>query len=467
MPVVLSLILLLLPTILGTHPTTGSFLHAQSASPASASPGARAQAPAAPDDVFARVSPGVVALEVKSSRDGSYTGKDWRQRYPFGGTAFFIDPDGHLLTAASLVEKAGRIVLTDVAGRELSAGVVGISPAGGVALLRIVRRGDDPVTPLVLGSSGDVKVGDRAVSLGNPYGTIQRTGQVALSSGSVSGIYQVNGHGAYRGEVLETDAAVNPGAFGGPLLDARGAVIGILLDAFSYNRWLGTALPIDQVKALLPRLRRREEPGPGTIGIECEQRVIEQHRARITRVAPDSPAEQAGLRRGDEIVEFGGAALEDYARFLDALHALPAGSSVDLVVLRPGEAPADANREASAPEPDSLVRVTLKVGPPTEALPAAQRGTLGLAFKDDEDSPRHVVESVDAEGPAGKAGIAPGDVLEMLDGKRARPTLVASILERKRAGERVKAVFSRDGWTREFSLVLGPAGEKLAPAEEK
>jgi serine protease Do len=450
LPVVLSLILL--STIVETYPTTGSFLHAQSASPALVSP---QESEGTLGGVFARVSPAVVGLEVKTSRDGSYSGKEWRQRNPVGGTAFFIDPDGYLLTAASLVEKAGRVTLTDVAGREFSAGVVGISPAGGVALLRLVRRSEEPIPCLVLGSSREVKVGDPVVSLGNPYGTIQRTGQVALSSGSVSGIYQVNGRGAYRGEVLETDAAVNPGAFGGPLLDADGEVIGILLDSFSYNRWLGTALPVDQVKALLPRLRRREQPGPGTIGIQCEQRVIEHHRARITRVEPDSPAEKAGLHQGDEIVEFGGATLDDYPAFLDALFSLPAGSRADLVVLRASDPPNGADSLAGAVEPDRLMRISVEVGPPEEPVPDAKRGTLGLEFKDDDTSGL-VVETVEADGPAGKAGIRPGDVLRIIEDKRARRKLVSFILQRKRHGERVQMVFSRDGWTKEFSLVLAP-----------
>jgi len=396
---------------------------------------------------FKKISPAVVALEVKTSRDRSYTGLEWRQRHNFGGTAFFIDPRGHLLTAASLVKDAGRIELTDAAGRVMNAGVVGISPAGGVALLRTVGGTERPVTHLTFGRSRDVKVGDRAFSLGSPFGTIERTGRVAISRGTVSGIYQVDGFGKYKGEVLETDAAVNPGAFGGPLLSRDGKVIGILLETFSYNRWLGTALPIDQVASLMDQLRQREEPGPGRIGIMCVERVIERTRARVTEVEEDSPAARAGLERGDEIIEFGGKEIEDFAEFLGALYSLPAGSVVDLRVLRPGTA---------LDERDRLKRFSIKVGPPLDPVPAEQRGTLGLRLSEESAGSALEVEWVDPKGPAGREGIGPGDQLRLIEGHRANRKLWKRLLESTRQGERVKLRFVRKGWFKDLELVFEP-----------
>jgi len=398
-------------------------------------------------EFFKKVSPAVVALEVTSSRDRSYTALEWRLRHRFGGTAFFVDPDGYLLTAASLVKDAGRVELTDSAGRIVPAGVVGISPAGGVALLKTVGRTEEPVTHLAFGRSRDVKVGDRAFSLGNPYGTIQRTGRVAVSRGTVSGIYQVDGFGGYKGEVLETDAAVNPGAFGGPLLNRNGEVIGVLLEAFSYNRWLGTALPIDQVESLMESLKKREEPGPGTIGIRCVERVIERTRARIVEVEEDSPAARAGLQRGDEILEFGGKEIEDFSEFLAAMHGLPAGSVVNLRVLRPGD---------ERGEPDKLERITVKVGPARDPVPAEERGTLGLRLAEESAGSALEVEWVDPKGPAGRVGLQPGDQLSTIEGRRATRKLWKRLLESKRQGERVKLRFVRKGWFKDLQLVLDP-----------
>ena len=389
----------------------------------------------------------VVSLEVKSRRTGSLEGLLSRRRNPLGGTAFFINPEGYLLTASSIVEDAGRIELTTADGRTFQAGVVGASPSGGVALLRMVPPPSEPVEWLKLGSSSATPVGARAFTLGNSFGTLEPTGQVALSRGVVSGRYQVHASGRYKGEVLETDAAVNPGAFGGPLLDEKGEVIGVLLEAYSFNRWLGTALPIDQVKALMPLLMSREEPGPGEAGFVCEERVIERIRGRVTRVEKGSAAEKAGLRTGDEIVEFGGCEIDSYTSFSSALYRLPAGSVVNLRVIRA--------RNPLVPE-EKMVRLTFEVGPPRESLPAADRGTLGIRVAGDKGAPGVKVTWVAEDGAAGRAGIRPGDVFRLIEGKSANPGLVKGILGSKRIGGTVRLRVSRDGWEKDFRLRIRP-----------
>lgn len=453
-PVVLSLILLL-PTILSTYPISGSFLHAQ------IDPSALISSSASLAAFFRRVSPAVVSVEVRGSRDGSYTGAEWRARHPFGASAFFIDERGHLLTAASVVDRAGRIVLTDASGRTYDAGAVAVSPANGVALLRIVRRPEHPIATLPLGKSGAVRVGDRAFTLGTPFGTITRTGQVAFSRGAVTGIYPVRGHGHYYGEVFETDAAVNPGSYGGPLLNEQGEVIGIVLDAFSYVRWSGTALPIDAIESLLPALRARQDPGPGAPGFDCEHRVVERHRARVTRVDPKSAAGRAGLRRGDEIVEFGGAEIVDFGAFLDTLHALPADAIVNMLVLRPVAPPSGD---------DQLVQLAFKVAPArktpaAEPAPSRHRGTLGMRFVKGGRAAPVEVEWVDPEGPAGTAGIMPGDILKRIEDKRATRKRMKAVLDARRAGEQVACVFNRDGWEKKITLTLAPRAGAAAGKE--
>ena len=174
---------------------------------------------------------------------------------------------------------------------------------------------------------------------------------------------------------------------------------------------------------------------------------MERFRARVTDVDRNSPAARAGLRRGDEIVEFGGAALGEYHAFLSDLHSLPADSALDLLILRPGGPPG---------EEDSLIRLHFRTGPPHEPVAIEQRGTLGLRFVDPGSATEMEVAWVDEKGAAGQAGILPGDVLKQVDGQGATRKLFESLLASRKRGESMKLRFSRNGWIKELRLVLAP-----------
>lgn len=391
----------------------------------------------------AAVSPAVFSVEVRTLRRETDAALRARARHPFGGTAFLIDPDGYLLTAASVVVDAGRLVLTAADGKEYRAGVVAASGPSGVALLRMVPPPREEMPYLRLGSSDAVAVGDPAVTLGNPYRAINLTGQVVASRGTVSGRYPVFGFGDYVGQVLETDASVNPGAYGGPLLDASGEVIGIVAESFAFGRWLGTAIPIDPVKAVLDMLRDRETVRAGDVGFSCVERRVSRMRARVTEVREGTAAAAAGLKPQDEIVEFGGAEITDFDAFQRALVRLPASSTVSMLVLRPDE---ETGR-------DELKRLVFPVGPPREAdLPDA-RLPLELAAEDDAI----LVRKVDPSSDADRAGIRPGDEVVRVDRRRipSLERLNERIAERP-VGATVTVRFSRDGWEKEVRLELLP-----------
>ncbi len=388
------------------------------------------------------MSPAVFSVEVRTLRRETDAARRARQRHPFGGTAFAIDPDGYLLTAASVVVDAGRLVLTAADGKEYRAGVVAASGPSGVALLRMVPPPREEMPYLRLGSSDRVAVGDPAVTLGNPYRAINLTGQVVASRGTVSGRYPVFGFGDYVGEVLETDAAVNPGAYGGPMLDASGEVIGVVGEAFAFGRWLGTAIPIDPIKAVLDMLRDRDTVRAGDVGFSCTERSVPRIRARVTAVREGSAAAAAGLARNDEIVEFGGATITDFDAFQRALVRLPASSTVSMLVLRPTEDGLD-----------ELRRLVFPVGPPRDAdLPSAR---LPFALADEDDA--IVVTKVDPSSDADRDGIRPGDRIVRFDG-RSVPSL-GRLNERVAArpvGATVEVRFSRDGWEKAVRIELLP-----------
>lgn len=191
----------------------------------------------------------VVGIVCRGTADG--------RTLDFYGTGVVVSSDGLILTNATVVPEDGhaiRVSLLD--GRVLGARLVAFHAATEGALLRL----DTAVAGLVhmpLGASRDCRPGDPAYSWGNPHLTIQRDGMVSLSVGRISGtvdVASVDDQSRYVGPVLEVDAAVNPGSDGGPITDCRGNVIGIMSLAFSPTRWLGLAIPIDELRAAMPEL---------------------------------------------------------------------------------------------------------------------------------------------------------------------------------------------------------------------
>jgi S1-C subfamily serine protease len=184
--------------------------------------------------------------------------KDQRPDEPgeFFGTGTVVSPNGLILTATTVVPEDGEnIKVYFVDGRVMPAEIRQVDKATEGVLLRIKA---EKLTCMKLADSSTCKVGDPAYSWGNPFHTIMKDGMVSLSTGTISGIYDlssVDDESRYVGPVLETDAALNPGSDGGPLTDADGNLIGIQSLAFSRTRWLGEVIPVHRVAANMPELK--------------------------------------------------------------------------------------------------------------------------------------------------------------------------------------------------------------------
>ena len=257
--------------------------------------------------IYREASPGVVFIQAEVVREG---------RSPFGpqqrggvatGTGFVLDREGFVLTNAHVVENARRVRARIDENTLVSAEVVGSDPSTDLALLRVNPREAD-LQPLPLGVSRDVEVGDPVLALGNPFGL-----EDTVTSGIVSALQrQIRAPDGFTIDgVIQTDAAVNPGNSGGPLMDARGRVIGInsqIATAGPQSRGsvgIAFAVPIDTAKRVVPQLKaggrvERAFFGVSTIdlsptlrrslGIEAEQGAL------VVNVAAGSPADRAGLR---------------------------------------------------------------------------------------------------------------------------------------------------------------------------
>ena len=252
-------------------------------------------------------------------------------RLEYFGTGTVIDPAGLVLTSVTVVpENASRIRVYLRGGRVVSGRVISWQGDSEFALVKIDgsqiegAKGEKPWIPYVtMGSSARARLGESVYVLGNAFQCIITDDRVAMSGGIVSGLYSLRktrSESSYLGPIIETNAPVNNGMDGGPLVDATGRLLGVISLNYSRNRWLGTAVPIDRLKPLVSKHRgwfTDEGAGRGAYaGLELEE--VAGSEIRVLGVAVNGPAARAGLRVGSRIVKINGEAastLEAFVRF--------------------------------------------------------------------------------------------------------------------------------------------------------
>ncbi|KPQ39475.1 MAG: putative trypsin-like serine protease [Phormidium sp. OSCR] len=233
------------------------------------------------------------------------------------GSGFIVDATGTILTNAHVVNRADRVTVRLKDGRDLEGRVAGVDTVTDLAVIKVNTEGSDlPVAPL--GDSDTVQVGDWAIAVGNPLG-LDNTVTLGIVSTLNRSSAQV-GIPDKRLDFIQTDAAINPGNSGGPLLNARGDVIGVNTAIRADANGIGFAIPINTVKAVSDRLARGESIAHPFIGIQMISltpdmardnnrdpnagfTIPEQEGVLVMRVLAASPAEEAGLRRGDVITQ--------------------------------------------------------------------------------------------------------------------------------------------------------------------
>ncbi|MDQ3104432.1 MAG: trypsin-like peptidase domain-containing protein [Actinomycetota bacterium] len=259
------------------------------------------------------------------------------------GSGFVLDDRGHVVTNAHVVGEAapaGQISVVLSGGDERDAELVGFSAAYDLAVLQVERDGLEPAG---LGSSGALRVGQPVVAFGSPLGLTS-----TVTSGIVSALERPvsaggSGEASYI-NAIQTDAAINPGNSGGPLVDLRGRVVGVnsaiatvggALGGQAGNIGVGFAIPIDQVRVTVSQLIRTGAASYPIIGAEVN--TATSVGARISRVDPDSPAEQAGLEPGDVVVEIDGQPVEDGIELIVEIRSHVPGDTVTVAYLRDGQ----------------------------------------------------------------------------------------------------------------------------------
>ena len=291
--------------------------------PVQAAPSAASFATSKPlsvNQIYRRAAPGVVQVTatqvVTTPEIAPLFGFSFpqRQREQALGSGFVIDKAGHIVTNYHVIEGARSVDVSFSNNESMKARVVGVDPSTDIAVLQVNTR-SRALTPLELGNSNDVHVGDAVVAIGNPFG-LERT----VTTGIVSALQRViQAPNEYSiDHVIQTDAAINKGNSGGPLLNAEGKVVGVnsqIQSETGGNVGIGFAVPIDTVKTVAAEIIKTGHAEHAFLGIRVQSltpgiaklfRLPASHGLLVASVQPGSAASKAGLRAGKQQVTVSG-----------------------------------------------------------------------------------------------------------------------------------------------------------------
>jgi serine protease Do len=341
-----------------------------------------------------------------------------RQQRPATGSGFILSEDGYVLTNHHVVEEADEIIVAMSDRREREATLIGADPVSDLALLKI-EASDLPVVKV--GQSESLQVGEWVMAIGSPFGF-----ELSVTAGIVSakGRSLPDDRGNYV-PFIQTDVAINPGNSGGPLFNLKGEVVGINSQIFTRSggfMGLSFAIPMDIAMEVVEQLKDKGSVSRGWLGVQI-QRVDRDLAesfgldraagALVTRIFADSPAEAAGVKEGDIIVEFGGRSIDLSSDLPHVVGRFKAGTIADIKIVREGRS-------------EMLEVVVGELDESTMAQPVAsarpQNNRLGVevrALTNDEKAELEVSRGVlvtnVGSGPGQLAGIEPGDVLTTIN----------------------------------------------------
>jgi serine protease Do len=395
-------------------------------------------------DVAKVVRPSVVAVTSVSTVDtraeegnpfefffrGPQGGRGGKQKRQGMGSGVVVSRDGLVLTNNHVVADADELTVVLHDDRELAAELVGADPKSDIAVIRIKdKAAAAQLTPVQLGDSARLEVGEWVMAIGSPFGLKQ-----TVSAGIVSAVGRGNVGIVDYEDFVQTDAAINPGNSGGPLVNLDGRVIGIntaIASRTGGNNGVGFAIPINMARAAMDQLVDHGSVTRGYIGVfignldaELAKSFGFQGKAGVLvqDVAPDGPGAKAGLASGDIVMERDGKAVSDVAAFRNGIAAARPGTKVKLAVWRSGkrvdlavtlgELPDDA--KAAAPRKQggkapSNTESESRIGLRLDDISPALRERFSL-----NDTKGALIVGVAQGSAAEEAGLRPGDVITQI-----------------------------------------------------
>ena len=375
------------------------------------------------------------------------------------GSGVIISKDGYIVTNNHVVENADTINVRLTNFEEYDAKVIGRDPKSDLALLKIAPKNGLPVT--AFGDSDKLRVGDWVMAIGNPFGFEQ-----TVTAGIVSGKGRSLGSGPYE-NFIQTDASINPGNSGGPLFNLKGEMVGINSAIYSRsggNIGIGFAIPANMAKNVINQLKEHGAVVRGWLGVMIQPVTPElaaQFKmerpigALVGEVSPGSPADKAGIKPGDVIVEFNGKEISQVSVLPNLVAETPVGSKAEVTLFRKGALKklpiviAKLNEEQAAAS-ESTENLNKRLGLGVQDLTPEIAAALGIT-----DKHGVLITAVEPDSPAAEAGLRKGDLILEFNQKPVRD-VKAFLNEVKaiKAKATVSFFVKREGRTRFFGLKL-------------
>ena len=343
------------------------------------------------------------------------------------GSGVIVTKDGYILTNNHVVENADQLKVALNDGREFTAKVIGTDPKSDIAVIRIDAK-DLPF--LTMADSDQTEVGDRVLAIGNPFGVGQTV---------TSGIISAKGRatmGLDYEDFLQTDAAINPGNSGGALVDVEGRLIGINTAILSHSggsQGVGFAIPANLTREVMTSLINDGKVTRGYLGVmiqdvtpalASEFKLTDGHGALVGDVLPKGPADVAGLKDGDVIVDFNGKPVTDSHHFKLEVARLKPGETVPLKLLRDGHSKTLDVTLKELPGSEQLGRNESGAAEQGEALKGVAVGELDARARQQLDVPENiagaVITEVEPGSAAAEAGLKPGDIITEINRRPVR-----------------------------------------------
>ena len=383
---------------------------------------------------YAKLTQAVVPSVVSINTEAFHTrqmrdlwGRTQLRRYSSTGqgSGVIVTHEGHVLTNYHVIAGQQKISATLHGGKEVAAQVIGEDQFLDIAVLKL--EGGGPYQPLKLGDSNEVKVGQMVFAVGNPFGLGETVTQGIISAKERS-------LSDNQRDLFQTDAAINPGNSGGPLVNLRGEIIGINVAIFSPDRenpgfqGVGFSIPSNDARDSLEQILMRGKPIRGYLGVQMRDldpfvrrllRYPDGSGAAVTWVAPDSPAERAGLQPRDVIISYEGKAIESYAQLFTLVQGSKVGEAVDIRIWRGGatlelaaviaeSTPSNGTASLDTSQAEDVERVLRAIGVEVRALSVHERMR----------GHRGVVVTALRENSLAKGKLESGDMIYAVNGSR-------------------------------------------------